>query len=199
MMLKQVRTRHRICFVLRTIQGALAYSPADQSACADSGFSPRFPVWDDPALEFIFTLQGNDSFWHFIQRPNSSLYFSAGSISGILIRTNLTFILLASFMAWRVLKRPRPALSRPTTMSSIPDIDFSKLIDYNTRPVLAREANVKTIIGFLYTNFEKIASRLYLSAEIYFSSIESVVCETPLEPGRHRLRWKCVGPCFHIC
>lgn len=76
---------------------------------ADSTFSQRFPVWDDPALESIFKTPAHDG----------SSRLSAGSISGIVVGAAVAATLLGIFIAWRVLRRTRRTRLATTTTQTL--------------------------------------------------------------------------------
>lgn len=71
--------------------------------------------------------------------------------------------------------------------------DIAERFIFDTTPILAFEANVKTFVGFSHAGDDGIASRMYRSAEVWFSNFGSVIHEPPLKPGTQRVRWTCVS------
>lgn len=71
--------------------------------------------------------------------------------------------------------------------------DIAERFIFDTTPILAFEANVKTFVGFSHADDDSIVSRIYRSAEICFSNLGYVIHEPPLKPGRQRVRWTCVS------
>lgn len=64
---------------------------------------------------------------------------------------------------------------------------------FDTTPILAFEANVKTFVGLSHAQDDRISSRLYRSAEVCFSNLRFFTHEPLLKPGKQRVRWKCVS------
>lgn len=71
--------------------------------------------------------------------------------------------------------------------------DIAERFIFDTTPILAFEANVKTFVGFSHAGDDGIASRIYRSAEVWFSNFGSVIHKPPLKPGTQRVRWTCVS------
>lgn len=71
--------------------------------------------------------------------------------------------------------------------------DIAERFIFDTTPILALEANVKTFVGFSHAGEDGIRSRMYRSAEVWFSNFGSVIHEPAVKPGTQRIRWKCVS------
>lgn len=71
--------------------------------------------------------------------------------------------------------------------------DIAERFIFDTTPILAFEANVKTFVGFPHAGEDGIGSRMYRSAEVWFSNFGSVIHEPAVKPGTQRIRWKCVS------
>lgn len=71
--------------------------------------------------------------------------------------------------------------------------EVSERFIFDTTPILAFEANVKTFVGLSHAQDDGISSRLYRSAEVCFSNLRFFTHEPPLKPGKQRVRWKCVS------
>lgn len=76
--------------------------------------------------------------------------------------------------------------------------EVSEHFIFDTTPILSFQADVKRFVATSHARDDGIASRIYQSAEVCFSNFRSVIHEPPLEPGRKRLRWKCVSPVFNL-
>lgn len=71
--------------------------------------------------------------------------------------------------------------------------DLSERFLFETTPILALEANVKSFVGFPHPGVDGIVSRLLRSAEVWFSNVGCIIHEPTLEPGKRRVRWTCVS------
>lgn len=64
---------------------------------------------------------------------------------------------------------------------------------FETEPILALQSSVKALVGSQDPLVDGLGSRLYRTAEIYFSNVVSFIYEPPLKLGTQRVRWKCVS------